>query len=297
MTETANTDAARTLRLVWPQWQGAGRDGVAALLPGFPLDEARRGYTIGTRVLEAILPAHDGPTAIVPVPDSESGSTGGVESRQEIIGTLRAAQDTIARHDADRILTLGGECSVSVAPFSALAEKYGDDLAVVWIDSHPDTDTTATGYDGYHAMAVSTLLGHGDPEITDMLPATVDASRLALAGVHDWVEDAYANVGAWGLSVFGPEDLRVSTERLLDWVARTGATKLAIHLDVDVVDSAEVAFGLGRVPGGLTRREVHRVVADLSNAAEVVGLTVAEFIPRDVLAIRGLLAGMPLLGI
>ncbi|HZK05113.1 MAG TPA: arginase family protein [Actinomycetaceae bacterium] len=289
-----HTDAAQTLRLVWPQWQGAGRDGVAELLPGLPLEEARRGYAVGSRVLEAILPEHHGPTEIVPVPDTESSSTNGVESRQQIIDSLTAAQKAISAHDADRILTLGGECSVSVAPFAALAQKYGDDLAVVWIDAHPDTDTADTGYDGYHAMAVSTLLGRGDPEITGMLPATIDASRLALAGLHDWVEDAYANVGKWGLPTFAPDDLRTSSETLLDWLAQTGATKVAIHLDVDVVDSDEAALGLGRVPGGLTRAEVQRVVADLAGAAEVVGLTLAEFIPRDVLALRGLITGMPL---
>lgn len=297
MTENVNdTEATSTLRLVWPQWQGAGRNGVAEMLSDFSLDEARCGYAFGSRVLQAILPDHDGPTEVVPVADSESDSTDGVESRQEVIDSLAAAQEAIARHEADRILTLGGECSVSVAPFAALAKQYCEDVAVVWIDSHPDTDTNATGYDGYHAMAVSTLLGHGDPEVTSMLPATVSASRLALVGLHDWVEDAYENVGSWGLPVFTPDDLRGSSARLLEWVAGTGATKLAIHLDVDVVDSDEVALGLGMVPGGLTRADVRRIVADLTAAADVVGLTVAEFIPRDVLALRGLINGMPLLG-
>ncbi len=146
---------------------------------------------------------------------------------------VRGPLDALRRHDTDRVLTLGGECSVSVAPFAALADKYGDDLAVIWIDSHPDTDTPETGYDGYHAMAVSTLLGHGDRRIVNLLPATVDRSRVALAGLHDWEEDAYANVGAWGLSTFGPDDLRTSTEPLLEWLAATGATRVAIHLDVD----------------------------------------------------------------
>ncbi len=289
-------EAQSTLRLVWPQWQGAGRDNVAELLPGFPLEEARRGYATGSRVLEAILPDHDGPTEVVPVADTESDSTDGVESRREVLASLAAAQEAIARHEADRVLTLGGECSVSVAPFAVLAKQHGKDLAVVWIDSHPDTDTNTTGYDGYHAMAVSTLLGHGDPEVTSMLPATVPASQLALVGLHDWVADAYANVGEWDLSAFAPDDLRASSAGLLDWLASTGATKVAIHLDVDVVDSDETALGLGAVPGGLTRADVRRIVAELDEAADVVGLTIAEFIPRDALALRGLVDGMPLLG-
>lgn len=287
---------ARTLRLVWPQWQGAGRENVEALLPEIPFAQARQGYAVGARVLEAILPSHAGPTEVVPVPRSDDeGSTGGIESRSAIVQSLAAALNALRRHDVDRVLTLGGECSVSVAPFAFLADRYGDDLAVIWIDSHPDTDTPDTNYDGYHAMAVSTLLGHGESEITGMLPATVDHSRLVFAGLHDWEEDAYENVVKWGLRSFSPDDLRDSTAPLLEWLAATGASKIAIHFDVDTVDSNEVVLGLGAVPDGLTRAQARRVVADLAAVSDVVGLTVAEFIPRDVIAIQGLLEGMPLI--
>jgi arginase len=66
---------------------------------------------------------------------------------------------------------------VSVAPFSALADRYGDDLAILWIDSHPDVGTGASEYPGYHAMAVSALVGRADPEVQAPLPATI--SRTA----------------------------------------------------------------------------------------------------------------------
>src|SRR5215510_10210914 len=36
------------LRLVWPQWQGAGSSSVRALASEFPFDGARRGYAVGT---------------------------------------------------------------------------------------------------------------------------------------------------------------------------------------------------------------------------------------------------------
>ena len=296
MSITFTDENARVLRLVWPQWQGAGRDVVASLLPEVPLGAARRGYAVGAQVLQAILPAHSGPTEFVDVPTGdEEDVVNGIESRDAILESLGNALAALSRHDAERVLTLGGDCSVSVAPFSTLAERYGNDLAVVWIDSHPDVDTPETGYPGYHAMAVSTLLGHGAPEIVDMLPATLDPSRVALAGLHSWEEDAYANVAAWGLATFPPDDLRVSTEGLLTWLASTGASKVAIHLDVDTVDSHEVVLGLGQVPGGLTSTNVRRVVTDLAAAADVVGMTVAEFIPRTVLAAQELLTGLPLL--
>ena len=284
---------SRTLRLVWPQWQGATRDNVEMLLPEVPIAQAQRGYAIGAKVLDAILPKHAGPTEVVPVEmsDFNEGSTNGIESRTAILNSLDAALEVLY----DRILTLGGECSVSVAPFAALSQKYGEDLALIWVDSHPDVGTPSSDYDGYHAMAVSVLLGHGDEEIVRRLTAIVPAERVALAGLHDWTEDDYPNIAAWGLTFFSPDDLRDTSEPLLQWLASTGATKVAIHFDVDTVDSNEMVLGLGKVSGGLSGKQVRRLIKDISTASEVVGFTVAEFIPRDVLAVRGLLDGLPLI--
>jgi arginase len=64
-------------------------------------------------------------------------------------------------------------------PFSELAARYGDDLAIVWVDSHPDIGTPASAYPGYHAMAVAALTGHGDPEVLALLPAIVAPERVA----------------------------------------------------------------------------------------------------------------------
>jgi hypothetical protein len=45
------------------QWQGAGAESVSSLAPVYPVDIARRGYSVGTKVLQAALPEHDVPTA------------------------------------------------------------------------------------------------------------------------------------------------------------------------------------------------------------------------------------------
>lgn len=288
------------LRLLWPEWQGAGAAMVGTLAPEFPPDVARRAYTVGTTVLASVLPPHDGPVATVPVPLDDADDTGrvrdGIESKAVLTRQLTDALALIREHDPARVTTLGGTCTVSVAPFTSLAARYGDDLAVVWIDSHPDVDTGATDYSGYHAMAVSMITGHGDPEMTRLLPATVPAERVALVGLHEWTEDAYPNIGAWGLTAFGPDVLRDSSEDLLSWFAATGASRLAIHLDVDTVDSREGALGLGQVPDGLTGAQVNRVVQDLAQAGDVVATTVAEFFPREVVHVQQVLWGFPLIG-
>jgi arginase len=201
----------------------------------------------------------------------------------------------IGQHAPGRIATLGGECAVSVAPFSTLAHRYGDELAILWIDSHPDIGTPASQYPGFHAMAVAALTGHGNPDVLKLLPSTVSPDRVALVGLHEWTEDDFPNVAAWGIRTFSPDDVRQSTQPLLDWLAATGCSRVAIHFDVDTVDSNEIVFGLGAVPEGLSSQQVRRIVADVTAAADVVGLTIAEFFPRQVMHLQQVLQGFPLI--
>jgi arginase len=172
-----------TLRLLWPQWQGAGTSSVQALAPEFPFEVARRGYAVGSTVLAAVLPANQGPTAAAPVAMDDTGLelADGIEAKQVILTQLAQALAVIRQHDPARIVPPGGECAVSVAPFSELARRYGQDLAIIWIDSHPDIDTPASHYPGFHAMAVAVLTGHGDPDVQELLPATVTVDRVAMS--------------------------------------------------------------------------------------------------------------------
>jgi arginase len=144
-------------------------------------------------------------------------------------------------------------------------------------------------------MAVSALTGHGDSDVLEALPATVPAQRVALVGLHAWEQDAYQHVDEWGLTAFAPDALRTSSDRVMEWLAETGCSKVAIHFDVDTIDSREVVLGLGAEPGGLTSAEVRRIVGDISEVSDVVGLTVAEFIPRQVMHLQQTLSGLPLL--
>jgi arginase len=186
-----------------------------------------------------------------------------------------------------------------VCPFSQCREKghtYGStDLAIIWIDSHPDVGTGDSEYPGYHAMAVSALTGHGDLDVQAVLPATVSSHRVALVGLHSWADDDYPHVAEWGLQSFSPDELRESSTALLAWLTRTGCTRVAIHFDVDTIDSNEIVLGLGPEPKGLTSAQVRRIVTDIDQAAaDVVGFTIAEFIPRQVMHLQQIVKGFPL---
>jgi arginase len=212
---TSSNQSGMTLRLIWPQWQGAEPETVAMLTRELPFPAAQLGYHLGSRLLQMIAPPADGPEAVVPVGTNQQGlhTTDGIFARDVVLTQLRAALEIIASHNPDRIVTLGGECSVSVAPFTYLASRYGADLAVVWMDAHPDTGMPECNYDGFHAMAVSHILGHGDPQIVAALPAVVDTSRLALAGLHVWEPDQEPFTKGWGLATFPPKSSTLAPSR------------------------------------------------------------------------------------
>ena len=102
---------------------GAETSSVTELASEFPFGLARRGYAVGSAVLAAILPPNQGPVATAPVTFRDEGleERDGIEAKTVIVRQLAAALEVIREHDPARIATLGGECAVSVAPFSELA--------------------------------------------------------------------------------------------------------------------------------------------------------------------------------
>jgi arginase len=111
----AAAGAGVTLRLLWPQWQGAGTSSVTELASEFPFGIARRGYAVGSAIQAAILPPNQGPVATAPVTFRDEGleERDGIEAKTVIVRQLAAALEVIREHDPARIATLGGECAVS----------------------------------------------------------------------------------------------------------------------------------------------------------------------------------------
>ena len=126
-----------TLRLIYPQWQGGIVD---HWMPDIPADDASRGYYLGAQLLNFLAPESSQKTAEVPfsLDINDRKTEKGVSARNVILKQTKAALEIIRENAPEKIVTLGGECSVSVVPCTYLAAKYPDDVAIVWIDAHPD---------------------------------------------------------------------------------------------------------------------------------------------------------------
>lgn len=286
-----------TLRLDWPQFQGGEPAAVESLTPGLTPQQARVAYGVGGRIAALLAPDGTGPREEVPVADyrADAGEADGIVDKQEILAQNAHALARLREHRADRVVTVGGSCSVSAMPFSHLAELYGDDLAVVWLDSHPDTNLPGGINHGFNTMVVSHLIGRGDAEILAQLPATIAPERISLTGTHAWDDQDPSNIARWGLHRIPPAATDEFVAATTDWVRSTGCRRVALHFDLDVVSSREFAFGMAHEPGGIPLQTALATITALSTQFDLVGLTVAEFVSREAAVLASVLGELPLL--
>lgn len=286
----------KTIRLIYPQWQGAS---IAQLIPEVKNpDDASRGYFLGAQLLNFLAPDSGQETLTVPISTeiTERKVTDGILDRDIIICQTRAALDTLRVSKPGKIITLGGECSVSVVPFTYLAEKYGQDVAMIWIDAHPDLTLPGDVYPAYHAMAVTACMGYGDQKILAELPAKIDPSNILFVGLRNWErEEIKSRQQQYGLKHLSPQDVARNSDALKTWLKSCRASKVVIHFDMDVLDPAEIIAAAGTDPDGMKMEEVIRVINDIAAEKELVGLTIAEPMPRTAIRIKNMLHQLPLL--
>jgi arginase len=285
----------KTLRLIFPQWQGGDNPP----------------YHFGAKMLSWLAPEPTGPVEEVPV----SEPTGeplqledGIVARSALLEQQRLARQLIDKHEPDRIVVLGGDCLVDLAPFAYLNERYSGELAVLWVDSHPDIMTPKEYYNA-HAMVLGNLMGQGDADFVGTVARPIKPQNVMYAGLHDPSEWEATEMKRMGLRNVGPVQLaQEGSTPILDWFESTGAKHLAIHFDLDVLDPslfhallfakpdlpADAYAGVAR--GELTIEQTVRLLADVATVADIVGLGIAEHLPWDAIALKKMLERLPLIG-
>lgn len=294
-------DREKTLRLLFPQWQGGGDPS----------------YMFGARMLAWLAPEADGPIEEVTVaePDGESLQVSdGILARETVVKQFQDARRRIDRHQPDRIVVLGGDCGVDLAPFAFLNERYDGDLAVLWIDAHSDLFSDKV-FPNSHAHVLGSLMGQGDPEFLSAVKTPIKPGNALIAGWRKLpdklselqeFEDELAE--RMHIQRIGPEELVSNSEPVLAWLRATGAKHVAVHFDLDVLDAnlfRSLTFSKPGAPaptqddiqaGRMTLPQVVALLADVAKEVDVVGLGITEHMPWDAMALRNALAEMPLIG-
>lgn len=281
------------LRLLFPQWQGGNNPP----------------YYFGSQLLAWLAPPSPGAVAevaVTPPSDKPLVNENGIVGRSQVVAQLRNAREKIAEHHPETIVTLGGDCLVSLAPFAYLTEKYGDKLGILWIDSHPDV-MTPEQYPHSHAHVLGALMGVGDSELTRDVKTPLSPHKAMIAGIHSPLEYEAQFITDHAIATCDPQAVRDGAQAVSDWITLEGIEYLAIHLDLDVLNPdlfRSVLFarpGRGEhdfgdvAEGKLTMSEVVTLVNQATALALPVGLTVAEHLPWDAINLKQMLAELPLL--
>ncbi len=276
MTSTVR-DAA--LGLYFPQWQGAGEH--PWLEPG-----ARR---LRER-LDGV-----GTWAEVKVPSlhplrRESGMWG----REELLGQLASARRMLQELQPARVLTIGGDCGVEVAPVSYLNARHGGDLAVVWFDAHADLNTPDSSPSGmFHGMPLRVLLGEGDPAFVEGARPHLSPRQVFLAGTRELDPPEARFIHQRELRHLPPAELLSRPEALVEALRAAGFRHVYLHVDLDVTDPGELPDVACPTPHGLALRTLTAQVRAVRGALELVGASVVEYAPaNDAAAREALLAGL-----
>jgi arginase len=146
----------------------------------------------------------------------------------------------IDRHAPEAIVTLGGDCHVDFAPIVYLGEKYGDDLAVLWVDAHPAIQGPPQTSSA-HAHVLAMLMGEGDTGLSRALRGAIRPQQILGLTQTSSFESSF--IRDHGITRLSPADLAGSPAKALQWVRGSGAKKNAVHFDVYVLDPSLSPLG------------------------------------------------------
>lgn len=262
-------------------------------------------YRLGARLMAAMLPENETqPLVKIDVP--ALGKTGptitnGIASEAAVLEGIRKARAALEKEAPERVVTVGGNCIVSLASFDHLHALYPE-AGILWIDAHPDVSLPENGYPNAHAMVLAALLGRGAPSLAKELknPAfgEKDLLYIGLQGLHDYqrkfLDDA-------GVDYAVQTEAFVSDERILAFL--TEHPQVFVHLDIDVLDPAffhDTYFanpelvGDGSGGGRMTIEELGRILRIVSEKVETPAFTIAEYLPFEAERLANVFESLPL---
>ena len=277
----------KTIRLLYPDHVSGGLDT----------------YYFGANLLQYILPQNPNqPTIkveILPPDNKEKAVTNGIYSEDEVLKGIKDAQKKIAAEEPDRIITIGGNCIVSLAPFDYLHGKY-ENVGIIWIDAHPDVSTVNDGYPNAHAMVLGSLMGHGAAQLSSQMKNPVikpdEILYVGLQPLHDYQEVFLKNMGV-DYKVQNKSFL--SDEEIMAFMRRFD--HILVHFDIDVLDehlfhstyfANPELVGDGSSGGKMTMEKLSEVLHLITENSNVVGFTVAEYLPFDEQRLNKMFSGI-----
>ncbi|WP_122642825.1 arginase family protein [Luxibacter massiliensis] len=266
----------KTIRLLYPDYLSGGLET----------------YYFGANLLTHILPENENQPLIkvelTPPDNKERNITEGIYARGEVIESIHLARQAVEKANPGRIITIGGNCMVSLVPFDYLHGIY-ENTGIVWIDAHPDVSSPQNQYPNAHAMVLASLMGDGDHELSaQMKNAVFQADEILYVGLqelHDYQEEFLKNKG---VDYQVQSETFLSNDRIKNFLRQF--EHILVHLDIDVLDANYFhstyfanrdLVGDGSGSGKMTMDKLSDVLKCITENSDVVGFTIAEYLPFD----------------
>ncbi|QIX86201.1 arginase family protein [Campylobacter ureolyticus] len=266
----------KTIRLLYPDYISGGLDT----------------YYFGAKLLQYILPKNKNQPLVevdIMPPNGEKKSiTNGILGEDEVLYGIKNAQNKIKEESPDKIITIGGNCIVSLAPFDYLHGRY-ESLGIIWIDAHADVSKVEDGYPNAHAMVLGSLMGHGAKQLSAQMKNKAfkpnEIFYIGLQPLHGYQEKFLNDMG---VDYKIQEKEFVSNDAILSFMNKFD--HILVHFDIDVLDERFFhstyfanpnAGGDGAGGGKMTIEKLTKILELITENTDVVGFTVAEYLPFD----------------
>jgi len=251
--------------LHFPVWQGAG---------------AQHGYQRGAGVLRNIAKDYR-PVVDVPVDNADFSATVGKVIAYETLKRHFAKAQAAIEGIKTPILTIGGDCVCDFITAAAALARYGNKMALLWVDAHPDINTPATSPSGnFHGMLVRALMGEGPEEFISMVPHKLKASQLFYVGARDadMDEEEFRIIREENIFRMSVEAMeKHEFEPLFAEIRRRGFTHVYPHVDSDVMDLTDYPQAVVAVPGGVSANALVAFLQQLRAQFPLAGGALTEY--------------------
>jgi arginase len=210
------------------------------------------------------------------------------QSRSRVIAVARQVADRVAAAvERDLVpLVIGGDCTITLGVVAGLLRQQPD-LGLIYFDGDADMTTPETTRSGiFDSMGISHLIGEGDPEVAHLGPRfpLLRPDRITLFGFHPYEIEPEEQrlleksaMAQYPVTSMGDRPVEPAAEALARLEERARA--IAVHFDVDVMDSAEIPLADWPHYDALGFGDAMRCLRVFAGSPKLAALVVTEINP------------------
>ncbi|UOE44582.1 arginase family protein [Agromyces larvae] len=250
--------------IVVPVWQGGG-------------SARAMSHADGASAIQGDLPASATIAVEVPVEAGEALGTG--VRRYSSLRRVRERTEAALAGVTGLAITIGGDCAAAVAAVAHAARSGDGPLAVLWLDAHPDLHTPETSPSGnFGGMALRAVTGEGADGLALGPDERVEPGRIVLGGARSIDDEERRFIDEHGIAALTVGQLG-DPATVIAALEATGAARVFVHVDLDVLDPSALAGLSYPLPFGVDTPELVALLRAVTGRFPLAGAAIAGFAP------------------